>query len=55
MALLFLSKVGDARLRDGPWHTGDSHARPQGCVENVDLDINPASPYDPRRALRRRR
>jgi hypothetical protein len=49
---LFLSKVADVRLRQGPWHAGDSHNRPQGCVEIVDLDVNPSSPYNPRRRLR---
>jgi hypothetical protein len=48
---LWLAKIGDVRLRDGPWHAGDSHRRPQGCVEIVDLDINPQSPYAPRRSL----
>jgi hypothetical protein len=46
---LFLSKVSFARLHDGPWKSGDSHAQPQGCVEIVDLDANPASPYSPKR------
>jgi hypothetical protein len=46
---LFLSRVGDVQLRDGPWHAGDSHRQPQGCVEIVDLDVNPASPYRPKR------
>jgi hypothetical protein len=49
---LFLSKVSDVRLRDGPWLAGDSHTQPQGCVEIVDLDVNPASPYKPKRRLR---
>jgi hypothetical protein len=48
---LFLAKVGDVRLRDGPWHAGDSHSQPQGCVEIVDLDANPMSPYNPKRRL----
>jgi hypothetical protein len=48
---LFLAKVGDVRLRDGEWHVGDSHKQPQGCVEIVDLDVNPASPYNPKRRL----
>jgi hypothetical protein len=48
---LFLAKVGDVRLRDGLWHAGDSHSQPQGCVEIVDLDVNPASPYHPKRRL----
>jgi hypothetical protein len=46
---LFLSKVSDAHLRDGPWRTGSSHNRPQGCVDEVDLDVNPSSPYNPKR------
>jgi hypothetical protein len=50
---LFLSRVSEVRLREGAWHTGDGHARPQGCVEIVDLDVNPASPYKPKRSLRR--
>jgi hypothetical protein len=48
---LFLSKVSAPRLREGPWHSGDSHSLPQGCVEIVDLDVNPMSPYRPRRRL----
>jgi uncharacterized protein (DUF4415 family) len=48
---LWLSKVRNITLRDGPWHAGDSHNRPQDCVEIVDLDVNPASPYSPRRRL----
>jgi hypothetical protein len=46
---LFLSKVTLASLRDGPFVSGDSHAQPQGCVADVDLDANPASPYSPKR------
>ena len=46
---LFLSRVRYVQLRDGPWHSGDSHTQPQGCVEIVDLDVNPESPYKPKR------
>ncbi|MGN6585678.1 MAG: hypothetical protein ACTHJV_18440 [Rhizobiaceae bacterium] len=46
---LFLQKVRDVQLRDGPWRSGDSHTQPQGCVETVDLDVNPDSPYNPKR------
>jgi hypothetical protein len=46
---LWLSKVRNAQLRDGPWHAGSSHTQPQPCVETVDLDVNPLSPYRPRR------
>jgi len=49
---LVLAKVSFARLHDGPWvELGDSHATPQGCVEIVDLDVNPASPYSPKRRI----
>lgn len=44
-----LSKASGVRLRDGPWRAGSSHRRPQSCVEIVDLDVNPDSPYDPLR------
>jgi hypothetical protein len=33
-----LSGLSNVRARDGPWHSGDSHRRPQGCVKDVDLD-----------------
>ena len=46
---LLLSRASDVQLRDGPWHAGSSHQQPQSCVEVVDLDVNPSSPYEPRR------
>jgi hypothetical protein len=51
---LFLAKVSDVQLRDGPWRAGDRHQQRQTCVEIVDLDVNPASPYNPKRRLSRR-
>lgn len=48
---LTLSSVSDARLREGAWHKGDSHKQPSGCIEVVDLDVNPHSPYHPKRRL----
>jgi hypothetical protein len=48
---LTLADVSDVRLRDGPWHAGKSHMTRQTCVEDVDLDMNPDSPYSPRRRL----
>ena len=48
---LWLAGVSAARLREGPWRTGSSHTLPQGCVEIVDLDVNPRSPYHPKRLL----
>jgi PIN domain nuclease of toxin-antitoxin system len=49
-----LSKVRHVRLRGGPWHAGSRHTRPQPCVEVVDLDVNPSSPYRPRRKTQNR-
>ena len=49
---LFLAKVRNVQLRDGPLRAGSSHRRRQGCVEDVDLDVNPSSPYGPRRRIR---
>lgn len=46
---LRLSKIRKARLRDGPWHAGTRHTQPQPCVRVVDLDVNPNSPYNPKR------
>lgn len=50
---LWLSKVSNVQLRDGAWHAGASHTQPQECVDTVDLDVNPTSPYNPKRRLRR--
>ena len=48
---LWLTKVSKAQLRDGPWYVGSSHTQSQGCVEIVDLDVNPSSPYHPKRSV----
>jgi hypothetical protein len=45
-----ISGMSDVRLSDGPWIAGSSHVQPQGCVDEVDLDINPDSPYRPKRS-----
>jgi hypothetical protein len=52
---LFPSKVSEVELRDGPWHTGESHKKPNRCVDVVDLDIDPDSPYEPKRPIARER
>jgi hypothetical protein len=51
---LFLSEISEATLHDAPWVAGSSHTQPQGCVEDVDIDVNPDSPYRPKRNLKRR-
>ncbi|WP_055046638.1 hypothetical protein [Devosia sp. A16] len=48
---LTLSKVGEIELRDGPWRTGGSHSASQSCVDVVDFDVNPRSPYSPKHRL----
>jgi hypothetical protein len=48
---LTLSDVSEVQLRDGPWYSGSSHKQASGCVEIVDLDVNPDSPYNPKRPL----
>ena len=52
---LWLSKITDVQLRDGPWISGGRHSQKQTCVEVVDLDVNPDSPYGPKRDLQRLR
>jgi hypothetical protein len=45
---LKLAEVDGATLRDGDWFSGDQHGAAQTCVESVDYDVNPHSPYSPR-------
>ena len=45
---LTLAGVTVLELREGPWHTGRDHGEAQTCVAEVDYDVNPDSPYDPR-------
>ncbi len=32
-------EVQDVRLRDGPWHTGQSHKQPESCVDRVAIEV----------------
>jgi hypothetical protein len=50
-----LAKMTEVELRVGEWHVGTHHRQPQHCIDEVDLDINPESPYAPRRRLKPRR
>ena len=47
----FVADMQDVALQDGAWRSGDSHREGQTCVESVDLDVNPSSPYSPRRRI----
>ena len=46
-----LHHVQSVTLREGPWRSGNSHQEFQVCVDDVDLDVNPDSPFHPRRKL----
>ncbi len=48
---LSLAEVSGAEIIDGSWRSGSRHSQQQSCVKDVDLDINPDSPYDPKRQL----
>ena len=48
---LFLAEVSDIQLREGPWISGSRHTLPSTCVEEVDLDVSPNSPYRPKRRI----
>ena len=50
---LSLSKASEVQLGKSEWHWGPSHTQQQSCVKDVDYDVNPESPYSPRRRLRR--
>ena len=48
---LRVSKMINVELRRGKWLTGSRHSKRQMCVKDVDIDVNPASPYRPKRSL----
>jgi hypothetical protein len=52
---LSLAEVGNVEIIDGPWCSGGEHRQSQTCVKEVDLDVNPDSPYRPKRKLPRLR
>lgn len=48
---LTLADAEEPAIINGPWQTGKRHSQAQTCVKDVDLDVNPDSPYAPRRSL----
>ncbi|WGD56196.1 hypothetical protein QA641_21250 [Bradyrhizobium sp. CB1650] len=46
-----VAEMNNVELRSGEWRTGSSHRERQQCVKIVDLDVNPFSPYEPRRRV----
>ena len=51
---LSLAEVNSAEIADGPWKSGREHRQAQSCVKDVDLDVNPDSPYEPKRQLEKK-
>ncbi len=49
---LFLTDVSNADMVEGPWLSGKRHSQAHSCVKDVDLDVNPDSPYGPKRRLK---
>ena len=47
----YLSKVRDGKLQDGPSPEVPTTGGRNSCVVAVDLDVNPFSPYNPKRSL----
>lgn len=37
---LFVARMQDARMHEGPWREGDRHSQEQRCIHDVDVDIN---------------
>ena len=48
---LYLAEASNSEIIDGAWRSGDSHRTSQTCVKDVDLDVNPNSPFNPKRRL----
>ena len=46
-----IAGMSEVELREGRWHSGRSHRQPQHCVAKVELDVNPDSPYEPKRPI----
>jgi hypothetical protein len=34
-----VAEIQNAAVRDGPWHTGTTHTRPQTCVNVIDVEV----------------
>ena len=37
---MVVAEIANATLRDGDWHTGDDHSRPQTCVDVIDVEVS---------------
>jgi hypothetical protein len=34
-----VAKLSNVRLRNGEWHTGLRHTRPQTCIDQIELEV----------------
>ena len=34
-----VADIQNVQTRDGPWHTGQSHLKPQTCVHVIDVEV----------------
>lgn len=34
-----VSAMRNVQVRDGDWHTGYGHSRPQNCVKTIDVEV----------------
>ncbi len=35
-----IDRLSDVSVREGPWHTGQGHSRPQTCVARIDAEVS---------------
>lgn len=35
-----IAGLTDIEMRDGEWHSGESHAKNQTCVDEIDVEVN---------------
>lgn len=50
---VFLSEVLDVKIAQGDWHTGNSHTRPQTCVDQIDVQVQIGADGKPTPYLKR--
>jgi len=36
---IHLDELSIIEVKEGPWRTGESHSRPQTCVDQVDIEV----------------
>jgi hypothetical protein len=34
-----VDEITNLQLREGPWHTGPNHSRPQTCVDQIEAEV----------------